>query len=147
MASCTKKTPNQYVQLISFSYGKMANSHFHSMFISLSYVFFSLYWTSNEAHWVNLMAFEQNDCFRELGLSLKLCVLNECKICEKTILQRGTSITNHLNSQLTINILILLQCETNSNDFRWFFCCYCFLLALFIVIVKQSDKYHVGANV
>lgn len=29
------------------------------------------------------MAFEQNDCFGELGLSLKLCVLNECKICER----------------------------------------------------------------
>lgn len=26
---------------------------------------------------------KQNDCFRELGLSVKLCVPNECKICER----------------------------------------------------------------
>lgn len=30
-----------------------------------------------------LMVFEQNDCFGELGLSVKLCVPNECKICER----------------------------------------------------------------
>lgn len=102
------------------------------------------------------MVFEQNDCFGELGLSLKLCVPNKCKICRKTISLCGWN--GATKTTAAASAAEAAQCVTNNqySDFgneatiesyvsmclerATIFSGFTAFCSLFMIMIEQSDK-------